>query len=393
MAPQTLQRPLLPYRTKKERLVFCLCAKCADNEVKDNNCKHSVKQRSWISGYTHVELNKALSIGYSVLEVHEVWNYTMWASRENKNSLFEGYVNTFLKWKVESTGYPASVKSDEDKQKFIENYLISENIDLNKNCIDFNPGLRFISKILLNSLWGKFAQNSHLNRVVVTASEEEFFKYVLDDSIEFVDVLHISEVLDRITYRKRTEFEDSPLTNNLPIAVFVTSLARLHLYKYLEMLGNSVLYCDTDSVIFLRDKSKPIPIEIADSLGCMSQEYPGYVIQEFLSAGPKNYGLKIKDKKTKEVEYILKIRGFSLTYNASQKLTFENMKKQIFKLCGKSEESEIDNDVVVVPYKKFRRTKTGKIYNVEMNKNYRAVYTKGVIVDDFDTLPFGYLNI
>jgi len=63
--------PLLGYRTHDGRLTFPLCAACADDR-QQHQCHHSEKQRSWLSGYTHVELNKALELGYKVIDVHEV---------------------------------------------------------------------------------------------------------------------------------------------------------------------------------------------------------------------------------------------------------------------------------------------------------------------------------
>ena len=63
--------PLLGYRTHDGRLTFPLCSSCADNK-QQQQCRHSMKQRSWISGYTHVELNKALELGYQILDIYEV---------------------------------------------------------------------------------------------------------------------------------------------------------------------------------------------------------------------------------------------------------------------------------------------------------------------------------
>jgi len=39
----------------------------------------------------------------------------------------------------------------------------------------------------------------------------------------------------------------------MAVAAYVMTQARLKLYKYLSELGVSVLYCDTDSVIFIQN--------------------------------------------------------------------------------------------------------------------------------------------
>ena len=40
---------------------------------------------------------------------------------------------------------------------------------------------------------------------------------------------------------------------NVPVAAYVTTQSRLKLYEYLCNFGKSVLYCDTDSVIYIQN--------------------------------------------------------------------------------------------------------------------------------------------
>jgi hypothetical protein len=97
LPPRNLLYPLLPYRTSNSQLAFPLCKTCA--EVQNNGeCQHSDDERSWIACYTHAELNKALSLGYTVVDVFEVWHYTKWKS--GADGLFTGYMDTFIKLKV-----------------------------------------------------------------------------------------------------------------------------------------------------------------------------------------------------------------------------------------------------------------------------------------------------
>ena len=63
--------PVLPYRTHDGRLTFPLCAKCANNR-QQRPCTHRERERSWLTGYTHVELNYALERGYKVVDIYEV---------------------------------------------------------------------------------------------------------------------------------------------------------------------------------------------------------------------------------------------------------------------------------------------------------------------------------
>lgn len=81
LGARALRVPLLPYRTRDGRLAFPLCARCADN-CQQRACRHTDRQRSWTAAYTHAELNRALELGYLVIDVFEVGNLG-WA----KNSM------------------------------------------------------------------------------------------------------------------------------------------------------------------------------------------------------------------------------------------------------------------------------------------------------------------
>ncbi|MEM1590316.1 MAG: DNA polymerase [Candidatus Bathyarchaeia archaeon] len=84
-----------------------------------------------------------------------------------------------------------------------------------------NPALSKIYKLFLNSLYGKFAQNPHLEDVYVEASGE---------------VQRIAP--DFFTLR------------NPVISCFITAFARLKLYKVFRRVGyDKIYYCDTDSVM------------------------------------------------------------------------------------------------------------------------------------------------
>ena len=48
---------------------------------------------------------------------------------------------------------------------------------------------------------------------------------------------------------------------NVAIAAYVTTKARLKLYEYLSKLGKPVLFCDTDSVIYIQNVDEPSIVE------------------------------------------------------------------------------------------------------------------------------------
>ena len=78
------------------------------------------------------------------MKIYEVYN---WEKQSSK--LFAEYVNTFLRIKQESSGYPDWVKTEEDKDEYICRYHQAEGIELIKENIRHNPGLRALAKLAL----------------------------------------------------------------------------------------------------------------------------------------------------------------------------------------------------------------------------------------------------
>ena len=148
LPPRGLFHPVLPYRACG-KLMFPLCKTCADTTNK-TVCTHTNLERAITGTWCHVELLKAVEKGYEILRLHEVWHFP-----EQSDELFKEYVDTFLKIKQEASGYPKDCVTPEQKQSYVSEYLEHEGIKLDPEKITYNPGLRALSKLMLNSFWGK----------------------------------------------------------------------------------------------------------------------------------------------------------------------------------------------------------------------------------------------
>ena len=149
--PRKLYHPVLPQRIKVdsyEKLVFTLCKTCAEKR-NQNVCKHTDNQRSFIGTWTTDEVSKALEKGYKILRIYEVWHFA-----KSTDALFKGYIRRFMKIKLESSNYDFKTKEEEVSFKA----RIKDSLDIDVEKFEFNPGLRSIVKLCLNSLWGKFGQ-------------------------------------------------------------------------------------------------------------------------------------------------------------------------------------------------------------------------------------------
>lgn len=151
VAPRGLYHPVLPYRSNG-KLKFPLCRTCADDELLDD-CSHTTDERAFVGTWCTPEITKAIEKGYRVIKVYEVyhWDESTQYDRTNKQGgLFVAYVNTFLKFKQEASGWPEWCTTQSDKDKYVRDYFEKEGIYLDPNNIKKNPGLRALAKLCLN---------------------------------------------------------------------------------------------------------------------------------------------------------------------------------------------------------------------------------------------------
>ena len=108
------------------------------------------------------------------------------------------------------------------------------------------------------------------------------------------------------------------------VACFTTCWPRLHLYEALELLGQRVLYFDTDSLIYLEEPGQPNPA-LGDYLGEFTIELKANDhITELVSGDPKNYGYQSKNGKVE-----CKVRGFRLNSEGKTQLNYQVMHQNV----------------------------------------------------------------
>lgn len=226
-----MEYPLLPYR---------------------NNNKLLFPVGEFTGWYSNVELRKAKELGYEILEVYENIYYT------RTIKIFEDFVNElyFLRKKYKEEGNP----------------------------------MELVVKLLLNSLYGKFAQRF-----------TDRDNWIHKDVVTFKDI-ESSDVIERVGdfFRLKKDF-DLPALFCIPEwSAYVTAYGRLELYDYI--VKNKAIYCDTDSVMIKGD------IVESSKIGGMKLELDiekGWIVK------PKFYCIRSKDGDDK-----VKIKG------VAKRLTF-----------------------------------------------------------------------
>lgn len=303
IAPKNLYIPLLPYHYQVEntyKLIFPL---------------------GRFTGYwDNSMLVKALELGYKIKPV-KMYIFDC-------EYIFKEYVNNFYKLKQ---------SSKRDTPPYI------------------------IAKLLLNSLYGKFAQSQ----------ESEMLMKVNDPAkLKSLDVIGVFDI-DNNIFRIKSE---SKGTFFIPqISIHVTALSQLELYKKMEYIldkGGTVGYCDTDSIF------TDIEMPVSERLGDLKLEYPflkGYFLL------PKTYCVIMENGKC-----YIRAKGYQPSF---QNQLDENIfKKALFK-------NDYSGFALETGEKKFNPMKTSYarhktfISTDVIRKSIKTTYNKRKILKDFDTAP------
>ena len=278
-----------------------------------------------------------------------------------------------MKIKLESSKYDFKTKEEETNFKL----KIKKSLDIDVKKFEFNAGLRSISKLCLNSLWGKFGQRSNVSQTKYIMEVSEFYEILLDDKLDNTNFQFINEDMVQMTYNFKDQFVNNSKNTNVYIACFTSSHTRLMLYNKLDYLNEKVLYFDTNSIIYADDGTKNV--KTGDTLGDMTNEISGKGITNFISTGPKSYSFKYGDNEQKSA-----VKGFTLYHENNNLLNHDSLSKIVKK---QNREITVNNEHKIT-------RKNREIINKYCKKVFKFGYDKRVIrhVDEnhIDTLPYGY---
>ncbi len=182
--------------------------------------------------YTFFELRKAIELGYRIIKFYDGILFT------KKCRPFIDYVNVLYKL----------------KRKYKKANDIRETV----------------VKLMLNSLYGKFAQKIDSREVIIHASEVDLKMLQEED-----DFFRSGEFF---IFKKK--WIRIPAYVNPIFSIYTTAYARNILYDYIKKCGKHAYYFDTDSLITNKDLGD------SDRLGSMKKEFS---IKEGIIVKPKMY--------------------------------------------------------------------------------------------------------
>jgi len=262
--------------------------------------KMELSQNSDIFGFFLAEIIAPINLSHPILQIHHktksgirtispVGSFSAWFfTEELKNALNFGYKINLIK------GYTF------EKVNIFSGY-VNDLYSLRLSYPKSDP-MNFISKILLNSLYGRFGMKE-INEDIFIIKKGELDNFILRDNvkeiIDFGKQLLIKVDLENL--EDKIDGKENIQNINISIASSVTAYARIFMsqFKNNPLLPN-LYYSDTDSVYF----DGPLPDNFISSTRLGALKLEG-IYNEAIFLAPKVYALKNQE------EEIIKIKGLN----------------------------------------------------------------------------------
>lgn len=253
------------------------------------------------------------------------------------------------------------------KEKYFLEY-VKYFYEMKKNNKKSNPAMYYVSKLMLNSLYGKFAQRREVQKIFLLDSSDKKIKE-MSGIYDFYSDLYFK---DSISKSKKIK----PY-----ISAHITSLARVKLFRLMQEVGfNHVYYCDTDSIY----TDVKINNNINNDLGGLKLEH---ICKDYHFVLPKFYWGKNVSDEDVEKRY-LKMKGYDretvqkLDDNFIVEISKGNKSVTSIKLAGIKECIRNNANLIGEGFFKDR---------IEI-KSVITEYDKRILVGDNDSVPLKIEN-
>ena len=106
-------------------------------------------------------------------------------------------------------------------------------------------------------MWGKRAHNENKKQSTIVDSEKQFYELLTCPGTEVTNFIFPNDDVARLSWKYSEDNVAAGKNCNVAVAAYARTQALLKLYEYLSKLGQSVLYCATDSNIFVHKDNNP----------------------------------------------------------------------------------------------------------------------------------------
>jgi hypothetical protein len=248
--------------------------------------------------------------------------------------------------------------------------------------------MNYSSKLLLNSLYGRFGMDDSFTYSEIISKEkyplfEDKNKESISDKIDLENnyLLQIKNPINELKTLMDNGFETHNV--NISIASATTAHARIHMSqfkdpKFLKAHGLTLFYSDTDSAYF----NGPLPNSFVDNtiLGAMKLEG---IYDQAIFLAPKVYALK----NSSTGEEIVKIKGLSKNSINKHNINIELLSS----LLSKNSNLEFNQEKWFKHLNKGNISIKDQLYTLKVTGNKRdLIYNQDDIL--VDTIPLILVN-
>lgn len=298
-----------------------------------------------------------------------------------------------------------------------------ENTDTCKGCKDdYDEGMSFVAKLILNSLYGKFGMSAQREAALFVPAHESAPLNAVPLNGCYVDDPELGEKRDVIW--KVPYFVD--VDYMIPqIAAYITSLARIRLYRgmlYIIRQGGSIYYLDTDA--FVSDKPMPTGSRLGQwkrehdygkrldgdfllpklyrlsqhDLDCVNPNCKGCAMVYHHPSCPKPKAAKAKDCKhcnrSASIQHMKGVPGKRQTSDAFDMFAIEN--DVLLANGGKRPKDRKPQSVEIERVSQHRSILRSLVTDspitgprlITTTKAHRSVYDKRFMLENGDSIPF-----
>lgn len=422
LPPRQLYAPFLGHKVPSflgnqiYEVIYGLCRTCME-ERHCHDCHHSDEERQFIGTWTLHEIYYAIELGYQITFITELWEY------EGKtNTLFREFITPFVVSKILSKRKGIVNEQNEFTEIGLQVKRYIEELTGNEctpNQFQDKPALRTISKLMMNSFYGKWGQRSVWSQTTRAFNNEEgwkiFTKLITRNDIQIndFDLFHCpdrNETVLTAHYELNYSVSTGDAKKQDHIASYITAYGRQYLHMMVHHSGMDAMYTDTDSLVMI--KRNVIPFEPGLRLGDFELEVSNGCL--WVATGRKQYCYKLANDKV-----VVKQKGVSLNSSMKSIFTPENFFQMIERTLALFNEIKNKHQSFADAMKEFRKldnrpeltvkqtrfdtvknTAYGHKVTNESEKKTRflcealkrritpRVLRNGTII--LDTLPFGY---
>jgi hypothetical protein len=278
-------------------------------------------------------------------KLYDIYNPFCWIKFNNKLMFINSVEKVF---KV--TSHELKILDENNlKYRIINGVEFDYDVDFFKSYFNFwnkklkeNFDHKFIIKLLLNSLYGKYGEKRIKNKIIIGKSN---LKYYIDE-------------VNLIGYQEEYKATDY---SNVQIAAWITSGARCLLYEYMRNYKDNLFYCDTDSIF----------TDCAIDEKHISEKEVGKLklegsYKEAIFLSQKMYALK-NDNYEKVV-----FKGFDT----------ENFNFEMFKHAYNDQTNLIERKKRFMKAKSFLKSRQDKLDMIEVTKKVSDFEIKRKMLDD-----------